>query len=91
MSVSTSWKRRAEYSSAVCIVVPILANGVRAFATIWAANMISLERATGFDHIVYGWVFFGLVMAAVTGDRLALVRPCARCACVRSGHAADAR
>ena len=49
----------------VCILVPILANGVRAFATIWAANRISLERATGFDHIVYGWVFFGLVMAAV--------------------------
>ena len=59
-----SWRRRGIFL-AVCIVVPILANSVRAFATIWAANMISLERATGFDHIVYGWVFFGLVMAAV--------------------------
>ena len=60
----TSWIRRTVFLG-VCIVVPVLANSVRAFATIWAANMISLERATGFDHIVYGWVFFGLVMAAV--------------------------
>lgn len=60
----TAWRRRAIFL-AVCVVVPIVANGVRAFATIWAANAISLERATGFDHIVYGWVFFGLVMAAV--------------------------
>ena len=60
----TSWKRRAVFLG-LCVVVPVLANGVRAFATIWAANLISLERATGFDHIVYGWVFFGLVMAAV--------------------------
>ncbi|WP_375395129.1 exosortase A [uncultured Sphingomonas sp.] len=60
----TTWTRRAVFL-AVCVVVPVVANGVRAFATIWAANRISLERATGFDHIVYGWVFFGLVMAAV--------------------------
>jgi EpsI family protein len=43
----------------------VLANGVRAFGTIWAAHLTSVEAATGFDHIVYGWVFFGLVMAGV--------------------------
>ncbi|VVT03859.1 Exosortase A [Sphingomonas sp. EC-HK361] len=59
-----SWRRRAIFMG-VSFVVPILANGVRAFATIWAAELTSLETATGFDHIVYGWVFFGLVMAAV--------------------------
>lgn len=59
-----SWTRRAIFMG-VSIVVPVLANGVRAFATIWAAELTSLETATGFDHIVYGWVFFGLVMAAV--------------------------
>ena len=59
-----SWPRRAAFM-AMAIVVPILANGVRAFATIYAAVLTSVETATGFDHIVFGWVFFGLVMAVV--------------------------
>ncbi|MGI4949816.1 MAG: exosortase A [Janthinobacterium lividum] len=58
-----SWPRRAAFL-AVSLVVPVLANGVRAFATIYAAYLTSVERATGYDHIVYGWIFFGLVMAA---------------------------
>lgn len=59
-----SWRRRMVFM-AVAVVVPVLANGLRAFGTIYAAYLTSIERATGFDHIVYGWVFFGLVMAAV--------------------------
>ncbi|WP_375403635.1 exosortase A [uncultured Sphingomonas sp.] len=59
-----SWRRRAAFLLA-CVVVPVLANGVRAFATIWAADLTSVEAASGFDHIVYGWVFFALVMAGV--------------------------
>ena len=59
----TGWRRRAAFMAA-CVVVPVLANGVRAFGTIYAANATSVEAATGFDHIVYGWVFFAVVMAA---------------------------
>jgi len=59
-----SWRRRAVFL-AVSLVVPILANGVRAFGTILAADLTSVEAATGFDHIVYGWVFFAMVMAGV--------------------------
>jgi exosortase A len=59
-----TWPRRIAFM-AMAIVVPILANGVRAFATIYAAVLTSVETATGFDHIVFGWVFFGLVMAVV--------------------------
>ena len=59
-----SWKRRAIFL-VVSVVVPVVANGFRAFGTIWAADVTSIEAATGFDHIVYGWVFFALVMAAV--------------------------
>ena len=59
-----SWRRRSTFLVA-CVVVPVLANGVRAFATIWAANLTSVEAAAGFDHIVYGWVFFAAVMAGV--------------------------
>lgn len=47
------------------IVVPILANGVRAWATIFAAESFGVEAATGFDHIVYGWVFFAVVMLLI--------------------------
>lgn len=60
----TSWPRRAWFMAAA-LVVPVIANGLRAFATIYAAHLTSVEAATGFDHIVYGWLFFGLVMAAV--------------------------
>jgi exosortase/archaeosortase family protein len=59
-----AWPRRAGFM-AMAILVPILANGLRAFGTIYVAWWTSVERATGMDHIVYGWVFFGLVMAAV--------------------------
>lgn len=58
------WPRRAAFM-AVALIVPILANGLRAFGTVYAAYLTSVEQATGYDHIVYGWVFFGLVMAAV--------------------------
>ena len=59
-----TWPRRIAFM-AMAIVVPVIANGIRAFGTIDAAVLTSVERATGIDHIVYGWVFFGLVMAGV--------------------------
>jgi exosortase A len=58
------WPRRGLFL-AVCIVVPILANGVRAWGTIFAAQYYGAEAAAGFDHIVYGWIFFAVVIAAV--------------------------
>jgi exosortase A len=61
-----SWQRRAGFMAA-CIIVPILVNGVRAWATIYVAQFIGAERATGFDHIVYGWVFFAIIVAALLG------------------------
>jgi exosortase A len=59
-----SWRRRAVFLG-VALIVPVLANGVRAFGTIYAAQLAGLDAATGFDHIVYGWLFFAVVMAAV--------------------------
>lgn len=59
-----TWPRRVAFMT-MAIMVPVLANGVRAFGTIYAAVLTSVEQATGYDHIVFGWVFFGLVMAAV--------------------------
>ena len=61
-----SWRRRAALLAA-CLVVPIVANGIRAWATIYAAQFFGVAVAAGFDHIVYGWVFFALVLFAVLG------------------------
>jgi len=61
-----SWKRRIMFLIAAA-VTSILANGVRAWGTIFVAQYVGAERAGGFDHIVYGWVFFAVVVAAVLG------------------------
>lgn len=57
-----SWRRRAAFMAAA-VIVPILANGVRAWATIYVAHLTSAAAASGFDHVVYGWFFFALVIA----------------------------
>lgn len=51
----------------VSILVPILANGIRAWGTVMVAFQTSVEYAVGFDHIVYGGIFFAAVMALVIG------------------------
>lgn len=61
-----SWKRRIAFL-AVAVIVPILANGVRAWGTIYVAQSMGAEYAGGFDHIVYGWLFFAVVIALVLG------------------------
>jgi exosortase A len=61
-----SWTRRILFMIA-CLVVPVLANGVRAWGTIHVAEGTSVDYATGFDHIVYGGIFFALVIAAIMG------------------------
>lgn len=59
-----SWWRRAAFM-ALSLVVPVLANGVRAWGTIYIARSRGIEFAASFDHIFYGWVFFAVVMVLV--------------------------
>lgn len=61
-----SWRRRVVFVLAAACT-SVLANGVRAWGTIYVAQYIGAERAGGFDHIVYGWVFFAVVIAIVLG------------------------
>ncbi len=65
-SCFSSWNRRIWFL-VTCIAVPTLANGIRAWATIFIAQYVGPEAAGSFDHIVYGWVFFALVIALVLG------------------------
>jgi len=60
---ASAW-RRAGFL-ALAVVVPVLANGVRAWGTIYAAQTMGVAWAGGFDHIVYGWIFFAIVIAVV--------------------------
>ncbi len=61
-----SWRRRAALMVA-SVIVPILANGVRAWGTIYIAQFAGVEFAAGFDHILYGWIFFAIVVALILG------------------------
>jgi len=47
----------------VSILVPVLANWLRAYMIVMLGHLSDNKIATGVDHIVYGWLFFGLVIA----------------------------
>ncbi|MBZ6379996.1 hypothetical protein B5C34_14300 [Pacificimonas flava] len=49
------------------IVLSIVANGIRAWGTIYIAHLTDPSFARGVDHVVYGWVFFAVIMAIVLG------------------------
>ena len=56
-----SAKRRIIFSL-LSILVPIIANGLRAYMIVMIAHLSDMQLALGVDHYIYGWVFFGLVM-----------------------------
>ena len=47
---------------AAAILVPIVANWLRAYMIVMIGHLSNNRLAVGVDHIIYGWVFFGLVM-----------------------------
>ncbi len=55
----TVWRRTLFVGLA--FVVPVIANGLRAFGIIFLAYSTDNELAVGVDHLVYGWIFFSLV------------------------------
>ncbi|HWV12909.1 MAG TPA: exosortase A [Sphingobium sp.] len=60
----SSWTRRILFMVGA-LILAVLANGLRAFGTIWVAHLISIDVAVGFDHVMYGWIFFAIIMAVV--------------------------
>ncbi len=59
------WRKSAFMVCA--LVVPIIANGFRAFGIVYIAHMTDGEVAVGVDHIVYGWMFFAIVTVILLG------------------------
>lgn len=56
-----SFKRRLIFVG-VSILVPVAANWIRAYMIVMLGHLSGNELATGADHLIYGWVFFGLVI-----------------------------
>lgn len=57
----TSLKRRLLFML-VAIAVPIVANWLRAYFIVMLGYLSGNKIAVGVDHILYGWVFFGVVI-----------------------------
>ncbi len=60
INYTNNWKRLAFIL--VSAIVPIIANGLRAYMIVMIGHFSDMKLAVGVDHLIYGWVFFGLIM-----------------------------
>jgi UDP-N-acetyl-D-galactosamine dehydrogenase len=49
----------------VSLVVPIVANWLRAYMIVMIGHLSGNTLAVGVDHLIYGWVFFGIVITTM--------------------------
>ena len=56
-----SLKRRIIFV-VVSLLVPIVANWMRAYLIVMLGHLSGNKIAVGVDHLIYGWLFFGIVM-----------------------------
>lgn len=78
-----SWQRRLLFVS-LSVIVPIIANGIRAYGIVMIAHLSHYTLAVDVDHVVYGFVFLGLVTVCLLG-LAALLRDHAPQGAVRAG------
>lgn len=57
--------RRRLIFVAVSILVPVVANWLRAYMIVMIGHFSGNKLAVGVDHLIYGWLFFGIVTLAV--------------------------
>ena len=67
-----SWVRRAVFI-ALSIAVPIGANGLRALGIVYLAHLEGSAAAVEADHVLYGWLFFSLVILMLIGIGMTFV------------------
>ncbi len=60
LNFASYWKRAV--FMVLSGVVPIIANGFRAYMIVMIGHLSDMKLAVGVDHIIYGGIFFGLVM-----------------------------
>lgn len=61
-----SWPRRLLFVG-LSIVIPIAANGIRAYSIIMLAHFTDYRTAGEFDHVLYGILFLGIVTVSLLG------------------------
>lgn len=44
------------------IIVPVIANGLRALGIVSLGHLLGSAQAAATDHVLYGWIFFSLVI-----------------------------
>ncbi|TVO62894.1 exosortase A [Denitromonas ohlonensis] len=49
----------------VALLIPIVANWLRAYMIVMLGYLSDNRLAAGVDHLIYGWVFFGVVILAM--------------------------
>ncbi|MEP1382436.1 MAG: exosortase A [Paraglaciecola sp.] len=49
----------------ISIVFPVIANAIRVFGIILTGYLSNMEHAVGADHLIYGWIFFSLVIVCL--------------------------
>ena len=59
-----SWLRRTIFI-ALCVIVPIIANGLRAFGLLATAQAFGSAAAVEADHVTYGLIFFSVVLVSL--------------------------
>lgn len=56
---TSPWRRAAFVAAS--IVIPVLANGMRALGIVAAGHWLGSAEAAAADHLIYGWIFFSFV------------------------------
>ena len=62
------WRRVAFI--AVSCVVPVIANGFRGLGIVLLGHVLGSAQAAATDHILYGWIFFAIVILALAAAGL---------------------
>lgn len=62
----TSWPRRLFFIG-LSISIPLVANGIRAYGIVILAHLTDYRTAADFDHVLYGFVFLGVITLSVLG------------------------
>ena len=57
--------RRRLIFIAISFIVPVFANWLRAYMIVMIGHLSGNKLAVGVDHLIYGWVFFGIVIMAM--------------------------
>lgn len=54
--------RRRLLFIAIALFVPVIANGLRALGIVWLGHVLGSAQAAATDHVLYGYLFFSIVL-----------------------------